>query len=111
MTTDETYYVLDDRGGPRRIVEAFDETAVAGPLTGLSPQQLRVLEQVAVGMTNKRIAQILGITPRTVQFHLNQAFRKLHVKGRLRAALAFLEFQRAQELPASNDFRGVYPAP
>jgi two-component system, NarL family, nitrate/nitrite response regulator NarL len=80
VTTDETRYLPD-------------EAVVAGSIAVLSPQQQRVLEQVALGMTNKRIAKILGITPRTVHFHLSAAFRKLQVRGRLCAAVAFLELQ------------------
>jgi len=108
VTAHEIHNVPGDGEGPRRIVEVLGVATGAGPMAGLSPQQQRVLEQLALGMTNKQIAQVLGITSRTVNFHVSQAFHKLQVKGRLRAALAFLELQRTQGLPA-NDPPGVYP--
>ena len=41
---------------------------------------------IANGKTNREIAQILGMSPRTVNKHLEQVFRKLGVENRTSAA-------------------------
>jgi DNA-binding NarL/FixJ family response regulator len=39
------------------------------------------------GETNKDLAQQMGISPRTVQKHLQRVYAKLRVSGRMEAAL------------------------
>lgn len=58
----------------------------SGP-PGLSERERQVLELVAEGLPNKRIAQRLGITERTVKGHLTTIYRHLGVTDRLQAAL------------------------
>jgi DNA-binding CsgD family transcriptional regulator len=50
----------------------------------------RIAERAAAGASNRDIAQALFITPKTVENHLGNAYRKLGVAGRgeLAAALA-----------------------
>lgn len=57
------------------------------PCAGLTEQELRVLELVAVGRTNQAIAHVLRISPRTVAKHLEHAYRKLDVPNRAAAAV------------------------
>ena len=57
----------------------------------LSPQEVRVLEQVARGKTNKEIASALHLSFNTVKNYLSNAFQKLQVDGRVRAAAVFRE--------------------
>jgi DNA-binding CsgD family transcriptional regulator len=52
----------------------------------LSPRQTDVLVLMASGLTNKEIADRLGITPRTAEHHSEVIFRKLGVRGRTEAA-------------------------
>jgi DNA-binding CsgD family transcriptional regulator len=37
---------------------------------------------VADGLTNAQIADLLGISAKTVEFHLGNAYRKVGVRGR-----------------------------
>lgn len=53
----------------------------------LSERELEVLHWAAVGKSSWEISMILGISERTVNFHLYQAAHKLNVRGR-RAACA-----------------------
>ncbi len=53
----------------------------------LSEREWNVLHRVAAGKSNKVIARELHIVERTVEFHLNNIFKKLQVSSRLEAAL------------------------
>jgi len=50
-----------------------------------SPRESQVLALAARGMTNKEIAFRLGISERTVQFHLNSVFNKSGTQSRTQA--------------------------
>ena len=50
--------------------------------TSISRRELEVLAVVSRGATNKEISSHLGITERTVKFHLQQLFSKLKVRNR-----------------------------
>ncbi len=57
---------------------------------GLTRRETDVLQWVAEGKTNSEIGIILGMSPRTVQKHLEHIFEKLGVETRTAAAtLAF----------------------
>jgi DNA-binding CsgD family transcriptional regulator len=59
---------------PRRVV-------LSG-LESLTPSERRVAAMGAEGMTNRDIAQALFVTPRTVEAHLSNAYRKLAISSR-----------------------------
>jgi DNA-binding NarL/FixJ family response regulator len=54
----------------------------------LSPREIEVLAHVAGDATAQQIASALGISERTVHSHLQHAYRKLGVHGRMSAVLA-----------------------
>lgn len=56
------------------------------PSSALTPRQAQVLELVRVGLTDKEIAARTGLSHRTVQKHLQLAYRKLGVSNRTAAA-------------------------
>jgi predicted ATPase/DNA-binding CsgD family transcriptional regulator len=49
---------------------------------GLTDRQFEVVQLLAAGLTNKEIAQRLGITPKTVMNHTVAIYEKLGVRGR-----------------------------
>ncbi|SHG04332.1 response regulator transcription factor [Bradyrhizobium erythrophlei] len=53
---------------------------------GLTTREGEVLSWLAKGKTNRDIAQILGLSPRTVDKHLEQIYAKLGVENRTAAA-------------------------
>lgn len=53
----------------------------------LTPREQAVLRLLALGCTNKEIAQRLHIRPRTVKFHLDNVYSKLGVTTRTEAAI------------------------
>ena len=52
----------------------------------LTPRETEVLSWLAKGKTNRDIADILGMSPRTVNKHLEHVFEKLGVETRSAAA-------------------------
>ncbi|MBX6332366.1 MAG: response regulator transcription factor [Gemmatimonadaceae bacterium] len=53
----------------------------------LTPRERAVLEQLARGLGNKQIAAALGISERTVKFHVSAVFTKLGAANRTEAVL------------------------
>jgi DNA-binding NarL/FixJ family response regulator len=51
----------------------------------LTPRELAVLRLVAAGQSNRQIADSLGITERTVKFHVTAIFNKLGADNRAQA--------------------------
>ena len=49
---------------------------------GLTSQELAVATAVAHGATNREVAEALCLSPRTVEYHLGNVYRKLGVHGR-----------------------------
>lgn len=56
--------------------------SAAVPSEPLSDRELEILRSLAHSMSNKRIAQVLGISPETVKWHLRNVYGKLGVMGR-----------------------------
>jgi DNA-binding CsgD family transcriptional regulator len=54
----------------------------AGGVEALTPSERRVVELAVAGRRNREIAQELYVTPKTVEVHLSNAYRKLGVAGR-----------------------------
>ena len=51
----------------------------------LSPRELEILQEPALGFSNKDIARMLDMTENTVKFHMKNIFKKLDVDNRIRA--------------------------
>ena len=56
-------------------------TALHG-VESLTASERRVAELAAEGQTNRDIAQVLFVTPKTVEVHLTNAYRKLGIRSR-----------------------------
>ena len=61
-------------------------TRTARPPTVLSPQEWRVALAVSRGATNREVAAQLFLSPRTVESHLEQIYRKLDLRSRTQLA-------------------------
>ena len=57
------------------------------PINPLSAREHEVVNQVLHGKSNKQIALALGITVRTVEFHLHNIYRKCGVQSRIELIL------------------------
>lgn len=62
--------------------EAKPAGVASGTLEDLTPQELRIAELVAEGLTNRDIGTRLHLSPRTVASHLYKIYPKLGIAGR-----------------------------
>ena len=88
---------LTDAAGSTGVVTAPPETAAPTPTSasapntaalaslGLTGQEVKVLERLAAGQSNKEIARSLGLSPNTVKTHIAHLFEKLAVSRRTQA--------------------------
>lgn len=76
--------------GARAVAFGGNPQAVAS--LGISARELKVLEELAAGRSNKEIAARLGVSPNTVKTHVARLFEKLGAKRRTDA------INRAREL-------------
>jgi DNA-binding CsgD family transcriptional regulator len=88
----QTVLLLNEKIMPSR--PAMIPEALAA--TSLSPREAEVLAWVARGRTNSEIAQILRLSARTIQKHVEHIFQKLGVETRTSAAA------QAWEVAAQN---------
>jgi DNA-binding CsgD family transcriptional regulator len=76
---------------------ARPRSLVVSGVDSLTPSERRVAELAAEHMTNKDIAQALFVTPKTVEVHLSNVYRKLGIASR-------------NELPGALGARTAAPA-
>lgn len=67
-----------------------DSIANRPPGSELSPRELQILELIVKGLSNKQIAENLGITEGTVKWHVNAILGRMNVSDRTQAAVAAL---------------------
>lgn len=89
------HYAGTIEGGERLLlVEELRDNVSARRLTdrlGLTQREAEVLNWLRAGKTNRDIAEILGISPRTVNKHLERIYVKLGVETRSAAAAVALQ--------------------
>ena len=78
-------------GSPQRrllVLTAGSRNMVPAPTNdfGLSKREMEIARWIGDGKTNTGIASILGISPRTVQKHIEHIFEKMGVKTRVAVA-------------------------
>ena len=68
----------------------------------LTPHELQIALLVAQGMTNREAAAALFLSPKTIEYHLGQIYRKLDVRGRAQLArFMAMESAEAVAVPVS----------
>jgi DNA-binding CsgD family transcriptional regulator len=63
-------------------------------IASLTPRETEVLSWVAKGKTNRDVGEILGMSPRTVNKHLEHIYVKLGVETRTAAAAMAMNPER-----------------
>ncbi|MDZ4825215.1 MAG: LuxR C-terminal-related transcriptional regulator [Actinomycetota bacterium] len=86
------------RRGPAAATHGWD---------ALSPTERRVVDLVAQGLGNPRIASALYISRRTVETHVSHIFRKLAVTSRAQLAAVTVAQNLRHEVPVDGDRAGA----
>jgi DNA-binding NarL/FixJ family response regulator len=73
----------------RQLVELLRRPPAPDPFAALTPRERSVLEQIGEGLSNRSIAQALGLTEGTVKGYVSAVLEKLGVADRTQAALYF----------------------
>jgi DNA-binding CsgD family transcriptional regulator len=82
-------------GGAAAEGDAAEKEAVAAAgLQELTAHELQIARLVAYGMTNREVAAKLFLSPKTIEYHLSQIYRKLDLRSRTQLASLM-----AQEMP------------
>lgn len=68
-------------------------------LETLTPRERQVLDEVAAGQSNKRIAHTLGLSQKTIEFHRANVMKKLGAKSLANLIKAVLPLIRNEEIP------------
>lgn len=71
---------------PQGGLELTIRMAIAEPVQ-LTPREMDVIQLLTEGLTNKEIALRLSLSPRTVNFHLDNIYSKLGLSSRTEAAI------------------------
>jgi len=83
---------LEREAPVRRLIRTLTEggpgRTAAAQAAGLTRQEARVLHAISEGAANKAAANLLGLSERTVKFHLANLYRKLGVGTRAEAVKA-----------------------
>lgn len=74
----------------RKVIGTFHQPVIATSEIGeLPPSERKILELLAHGLSNKEIANRLGLTTNTVRWYLERIYARLHVRSRTEAVLKF----------------------
>ncbi len=68
----------------------------------LTAQELQIVHLVAQGLSNREVAAQLFLSPRTIDFHLRNVFRKLNISSRTQLARLDLDGPGEQTMPAGK---------
>ena len=60
-------------------------------LSDLTPRELEILQFALAGKTNKTIANEIGISAKTVEFHLDNIYTKIGLRTRMLAGVWALQ--------------------
>jgi DNA-binding NarL/FixJ family response regulator len=72
--------------------ESNNESSVLKKYWGLTSREAEVLYWISKGKTNRDIGQILGTSPRTINKHSENIYKKMDVENRTSAAAKALEY-------------------
>lgn len=81
----------------------------ASALSVLSPQERRLLDHLAEGLTNRQVAERMHLAEKTVKNYVSNLLRKLKMSSRTEAAV-FVTNLRANSARQGRLFDGVAPA-
>jgi two-component system, NarL family, response regulator DevR len=79
--------LMDPRAVARVVQRISNPPKTDSATDSLSPQELRILEHISEGMTNKQIAEAMFLAEHTVKNYITGLLRKLKMSSRTEAAI------------------------
>ena len=96
---------LLDQARSRRLRERWAAPADVDPrLKQLTPQERRILDHVADGLTNRQIGETMSLAEKTVKNYVTSVLGKLGMERRTQAAV----FAATHGTPAGHDTNGTH---
>jgi DNA-binding NarL/FixJ family response regulator len=88
---------LLDPAMTQKVLERLRHPVVEDPrYAALTEQERKILAEIAVGKTNRQIAQSLYLAEKTVKNYVSSLLRKLNVERRTEAAVFAIEHAKNQ---------------
>jgi DNA-binding CsgD family transcriptional regulator len=85
--------IFENLGAEPWVKRALAELSASGetlqrrsPVATLTPQERQVASIVGSGATNREAAAVLFVSPKTIEFHLGNVYRKLRIRSRTELA-------------------------
>jgi two-component system nitrate/nitrite response regulator NarL len=69
------------------LLTSLGRSSAPDPLAKLTPQERRILQTIAQGLSNREIGDQLDIREKTVKYHVTNLLRKLNARNRVEATL------------------------
>ena len=73
------------------IIQAYARVPRRSRTDGLTAREVEILQRVTSGLTNRQLAEELGVSTRTIDAHLRSVYAKLGVKSRSAATRYAIE--------------------
>lgn len=71
----------------RHVIEEFQEVKTTRDSSALTKREKEVLQGIASGLSEKKLAEEMNVSPHTVHTHIKKIYRKLQVGSRAEAVL------------------------
>ncbi len=94
--------LMDPRAVARVVERIAHPPQVSPALAQLSPQERRLLEFIAEGLTNRQIAEAMFLSEKTVKNYVTGLLNKLNMSNRTEAAVFATKLKRPGAEPSPN---------
>ncbi len=94
--------LMDPRAVARVVERIANPPQVPSALAQLSPQERRLLDFIAEGLTNRQIAEMMFLSEKTVKNYMTGLLSKLNMSNRTEAAVFATKLKRPDDGPLTR---------
>lgn len=87
---------MEDKPMTSPFLISLDQKKIS-PVASLTNKELEILGHLSQPMSNKEIAQVMGLSPETIKSHLHRIYTKLGVRSRAEAMRIFYGHSQCQD--------------
>jgi two-component system, NarL family, response regulator DevR len=92
--------LMDPRAMARVVERIANPPKTSTALSALSPQERRLLDFIAEGLTNRQIAEAMFLSEKTVKNYMTSLLNKLNMNNRTEAAVFATKLKSGQDGPS-----------